>query len=254
MVRSSQIRRGIRAVHAEKLPPIPRLISLGVQAVGSVQLDGSSRIKGKRAMERPISIERPSRAVSSQWGSRKDRDQPPTSVPIGLGIEGPRARPRRSRSIRGLAALLGLAVVTTACLVGFSHRYGRLDRAPGQVIAEFELREVSTGRLHRLFQHRGRVLVIVFVGTNCPVGELYMGRLAELATKYRSRNVDFIAINSNASETTDEVAQHARECGVNFPVLKDPENRCGRPIAGRAYVRDPGDRRTGPAPLPRCHR
>jgi peroxiredoxin len=120
---------------------------------------------------------------------------------------------------------MGLGVVTAALLGGLGHRYGRLDRAPGQVIGEFELRDVSTGRLHRLSQHRGRVLVIVFVGTSCPVGELYIGRLAELATTYQSRNVDFLAINSNASESIAEVAQHARESGVNFPVLKDPENR-----------------------------
>ncbi len=34
-----------------------------------------------------------------------------------------------------------------------------------------------------------------------------------------------MAINSNASETVEEVAEHARESAATFPVLKDPENR-----------------------------
>ena len=106
-----------------------------------------------------------------------------------------------------------------------SLRPSRLDRAPGKVVADFEFRDAITGRLHRLSQHRGRVVVIVFAGIPCPVGELYIGRLVELATTYRSRNVNFVAINWNASETPAEVARHARESGVSFPVLKDTDNR-----------------------------
>ena len=119
---------------------------------------------------------------------------------------------------------MGLGLVAAGSLWVGGLRDGRLDRAPGRVVGDFELREVNTGRLHRLSQHRGRVLVIVFVGTTCPVGELYLKRLAELATTYRSRGVNFVAINSNASEMIDDVAQHARESRMTFPVLKDPEN------------------------------
>ena len=46
-----------------------------------------------------------------------------------------------------------------------------------------------------------------------------------LARRYESRGVDFLAINSNASESREEVAEHARQTGILFPVLKDPENR-----------------------------
>ena len=67
--------------------------------------------------------------------------------------------------------------------------------------------------------------VLVFTGTDCPLGNLYLPRLVELARTYESKGIVFLAINSNASETTDvEAAQHARTHGITFPVLKDPDN------------------------------
>ena len=51
-----------------------------------------------------------------------------------------------------------------------------------------------------------------------------MPRLAELDKAYTDRGVVFLAINSNAHETAEQVAAHAREHGIDFPVLKDPGN------------------------------
>ena len=50
--------------------------------------------------------------------------------------------------------------------------------------ADFELIDARTGQLNRLSDYQGRVLVIVFVGTSCPVGDLYMPRLVELSKRY----------------------------------------------------------------------
>jgi len=106
-----------------------------------------------------------------------------------------------------------------------SPRRGFLDRGPGQVVPDFAIRDARTGQLDRLSEHRGRVVVIVFTGTNCPIGELYMPRLSNLARVLEMRDVDFLAINSNASESIEDIAEHARRTRVTFPVLKDPENR-----------------------------
>ena len=46
-------------------------------------------------------------------------------------------------------------------------------------------RDVRTGQLHRLSDHRGRVVAIVFTGTACPIGELYFPRLNALAEEIR---------------------------------------------------------------------
>jgi hypothetical protein len=107
----------------------------------------------------------------------------------------------------------------------FNRGRGILDRKPGQVVADFAIPDVRTGQLHSLSQHRGRVVAIVFTGTACPVGELYMPRLSAYSTAFEMRDVDFLAINSNASDSIEDVAEHARRARVTFPVLKDLENR-----------------------------
>ncbi|MFO0909661.1 MAG: redoxin domain-containing protein [Isosphaeraceae bacterium] len=57
------------------------------------------------------------------------------------------------------------------------------------------------------------------------MGDLYAPRLAELAREFESRGVQFLGINANAHDTVDQIAQHARKFGLNFPVLRDEENK-----------------------------
>ena len=48
--------------------------------------------------------------------------------------------------------------------------------------------------------------------------------LIELDRQYRKKGVVFLGINSNAHETEQDVAQFVADRGIDFPVLKDPEN------------------------------
>lgn len=100
-----------------------------------------------------------------------------------------------------------------------------LDRGVGQRVADFSLPDSATGKRISLYSHRGkRAVVIVFIGTGCPVNNLYLPRLDELAKLYAGRGVAFLAINANAGEPADRVAAHAREHKLGFPVLKDDGN------------------------------
>ena len=130
-----------------------------------------------------------------------------------------------ARSSRRLAAILIAVAIASIGTWMILAPPTRLDRAPGRMVGDFALADVVTGRIHRLSEHRGRVVAIVFVGTSCPVGDLYLPRLIAMADAYRSRGVDFLAIDSNASEPDAEVAAYARAAGADFPFLKDPENR-----------------------------
>jgi thiol-disulfide isomerase/thioredoxin len=126
------------------------------------------------------------------------------------------------RPIRWLI-FLGLTTATIVWALG--HQKTSLDRRPGNVVPNFELVDARTGQVNRLVDYQGRVLVVVFVGTSCPVGDLYMPRLVELSKKYEPRNVDFLAINSNESDSIEDVAEYGRRSRVAFPILKDLENR-----------------------------
>ena len=99
-----------------------------------------------------------------------------------------------------------------------------LDRGIGQRVANFTLKDVS-GQSVSLYGFRGKkAVVLAFLGTDCPVGNLYAPRLAELSKAYQDKGVVFLGINSNAQETVDQVAAHAKTHGLDFPVLKDPVN------------------------------
>jgi peroxiredoxin len=126
--------------------------------------------------------------------------------------------------LAGFWAFLGLVSLAPVPAVAED---APINRQVGQRVADFTLRNVLTGEDVRLYGFAGQkqAAVIVFTGTDCPVGNVYMPRLVELAQKYEPQQVLFLAINSNASETAEQVAAHAKEYGVAFPVLKDDNNR-----------------------------
>ncbi|HWG43713.1 MAG TPA: redoxin domain-containing protein [Gemmataceae bacterium] len=83
------------------------------------------------------------------------------------------------------------------------------------------LRDLHGNRrpLHDFKDHRA--LVLAFLGTECPISNLYLPGLIELEKKYRTKNVQFIAVYPNEHEDLDQVAMHTRDRDVPFPVLKD---------------------------------
>jgi peroxiredoxin len=68
---------------------------------------------------------------------------------------------------------------------------------------------------------KNKAVVVVFLGTECPVSNLYVPRLLELEAKYRSKQVQFLGVYANESEDLDQIAQHASDRDLPFPVLKD---------------------------------
>ncbi|MBX9790095.1 MAG: redoxin domain-containing protein [Pirellulales bacterium] len=92
----------------------------------------------------------------------------------------------------------------------------------GRQVADFTLRD-PRGVEHALSELRDSQLVVVaFLGTECPLANLYVPRLLDLASRYQPRGVGFLAINSNSQDSNSEVAQHARNHQISFPMLKDP--------------------------------
>ena len=133
-------------------------------------------------------------------------------------------RTERLRSRRFRSGLLALAVLAAFGARWFRPRAATIDPGIGRPVADFTLADTS-GRAVSLRGYQGKkAVVIVFMGTECPVGNLYMPRLVELSQAYRDKGVAFLILNSNAHETVEQVAEHARSFHVEFPVLKDPGN------------------------------
>jgi peroxiredoxin len=94
----------------------------------------------------------------------------------------------------------------------------------GKQVAPFELKDFG-GKTHRLADLADKqAVVIVFLGTECPLAKLYAPRLAQLAERYADSNVAFLGINSNQQDSLSELAAYHKTHGLNFPLLKDLNN------------------------------
>ena len=69
--------------------------------------------------------------------------------------------------------------------------------------------------------NEAKTLVVVFVGTQCPIGNAYVPLLGDLQKRYQDQSVQVIGINSNLSDSAESVARHIDEFKVGFPVLVD---------------------------------
>lgn len=68
------------------------------------------------------------------------------------------------------------------------------------------------------------LVVLVWHSIECPVVRPYDGPLPAMAAEYAERGVAFVGINSNATESDEDVIAFLRERGYNFPMLRDEGN------------------------------
>jgi peroxiredoxin len=112
----------------------------------------------------------------------------------------------------------------------------------GKRIDDFTLKD-TVGKDWSLAAVKDRkAVVVLFLGTECPINNAYLPRLAELSRQYEAKAVQFVAINANRQDSPDAVAEHARKNGLPFPVLKDGGNvvadRFGAERTPEAFVLD----------------
>jgi peroxiredoxin len=112
----------------------------------------------------------------------------------------------------------------------------------GKKVEDFKLDDAG-GKARALSDYKGKkAVVLMFIATRCPVSNAYNERMAKLDADYRDKGVQFVGINSNKQEPSEEVAKHAGENGFQFPILKDPGNviadRFGAQVTPEAYILD----------------
>lgn len=95
----------------------------------------------------------------------------------------------------------------------------------GFAVENFTLKDTAE-KARSLSDYKERkAVVVVFLGTECPVNNAYLPVLAELHKKYDALGVTFLAVNANRHDTPERVAEHAKKNGIPFPVLKDTGNK-----------------------------
>jgi peroxiredoxin/mono/diheme cytochrome c family protein len=96
--------------------------------------------------------------------------------------------------------------------------------AIGKRVDNFSLLDFR-GKSHALSDVKDSKLVVVaFLGVECPLSKLYAPRLEELAQQYEPKGVAFLGVDSNRQDAVTEMANYAKVHGVTFPFLKDLNN------------------------------
>lgn len=113
----------------------------------------------------------------------------------------------------------------------------------GSTIDSFSLPDIN-GKTQSLRELSGKNgAVVVFLSAQCPVVKGYVSRINELAAGYQSQGINFIGINSNATEDLNWVKSNAAEYGYKFPVLIDRGNvladKLGATVTPEVYYVDP---------------
>jgi len=93
--------------------------------------------------------------------------------------------------------------------------------AIGSTLEDFKLTDTS-GKEQSFAGLKGeKGTVLVFVSAQCPVVKGYNERINQIAADYAAKGINFIGINSNATESLEWVKSDAEKVGYKFPVLID---------------------------------
>ena len=66
--------------------------------------------------------------------------------------------------------------------------------------------------------------VVCFLGIECPLAKLYAPRINDIAESFEAKGFQFIAINSNRQDSTQEWREFTASMQFQFPVVKDLNN------------------------------
>ena len=110
------------------------------------------------------------------------------------------------------AAVLGMAMTQGG---------GQEFRLGGPVL-DFTVRDMKD-QASTFSTGKGQVIVVLFFSTRCPMSNAFNYRRNLLYNDFKDR-VKFIAVDTNANESLEEVRRYASEVGFDFPVYKDVNN------------------------------
>ena len=116
--------------------------------------------------------------------------------------------------------------------------------APLATVPEFSLADAQ-GVIHTRGEWRAaKAVVLIFLGSECPVSNGYSPAFRQLAEKYAERGVTVIGVHCDQTLSAEAAAAHAKEYGLPFATLLDAgqvlARACGVHITPEAVVASAG--------------
>jgi len=142
-----------------------------------------------------------------------------------------------------------LVILAGAAVVGWNVYSGPPAPAPpvavGQSVADFTLSDIN-GQSHSLASLKGpKGVLLIWISTQCPYSNGYNSRMEALYRDYSAKAIRVVGINSNRTESVENIREHAAKNGFTFTILKDTDNRIadyfGASVTPEAYLIDSGN-------------
>ena len=114
-------------------------------------------------------------------------------------------------------------VAPTLLLVAIVLSPGSSANADPKPANDFTLKD-GTGKAWSLHDQKAKVIVAAFLATECPMSNGYLATLSDLATKYAEKGVTFVGIVPDRDATADQLASHAKEYKITFPLIRDADH------------------------------
>jgi peroxiredoxin len=84
--------------------------------------------------------------------------------------------------------------------------------------------------------------VVIWNSVTCPMCVPYEAILPGLVAEWSGKSIAFIGVNSNVTESNDQVAAQLQEAGFNYPVLRDEgaavADQYGATVTPEVYIID----------------
>ncbi len=129
--------------------------------------------------------------------------------------------------------ILALLMIAVSALPLWARESNVEPKPIGKHIAEFELKDFR-GKTHKLSDYsESKVVVLAFIGCECPVAKRYSVTLQQLADQFADDQVTILAVDANQHDSMTEMAAFARIHSLKIPFLKDLANRLADDVGAR---------------------
>ena len=149
-------------------------------------------------------------------------------------------RPAKPIGVRMLAVTTILALCETASPLGARVSPEEPGAKPKAV--RLEPLTAPDGQPVDLNAPKGGVSVVVFLSTECPISNAYSPTLNGIVDRFAGRAFRMVGVCVDHDLTDADVAAHARDFGLKFPVVRDRRGvlaaRLGAKVTPEAFVID----------------
>lgn len=107
----------------------------------------------------------------------------------------------------------------------------------------------QNGVTHSLSDYKDKDYIVVYIhGSGCPIARLSVPEYQDIAANYRSKNIEFLMLNSFIQDDMARIQREAADFKIDFPILKDEDQTVAATLGvertAEVFIIDPRTRET----------